>query len=131
MDNTLPTTITLQQSVELVDQLRNALSQYRFRVTSPSVSHVFSFSETDVEVTNLNGEFITEWEEFAEHLGTVSANTPVSHIRVLQNGVQATMARRWHLNNYQTHRRDRNVGSLVTSLNRTSLHGTFEESKCP
>ncbi|CAO3682620.1 unnamed protein product [Umbelopsis ramanniana] len=127
MDNTLPATITLQQSVDLVDQLRNAMNQYRFRVASPSISYVFSFSETDVEVTGPNGELITEWEEFAENLVTISASTPVSHIRVLENGVQVTMARRWHLNNYQSHRRDRTAGSLVTSLNRSSLHGTFEE----
>lgn len=129
MDNTLPATITLQQSVDLVDQLRNAMNQYRFRVASPSISYVFSFSETDVEVTDPNGELITEWERFAEGLSTISASTPVSHIRVLENGVQVTMARRWHLNNYQSHRRDRSAGSLVTSLNRSSLHGTFEESK--
>jgi phytoene dehydrogenase-like protein len=129
MDNTLPATITLQTSLELVSQLGIALDQYHFHVASPSSSYVFSFSETDVEVTNLNGERITEWEELAEHLGKISASTPVSHIRVLENGVQVTMARRWNLNNYQSHRRDRNVGSLVTSLNPNSLHGTFEESK--
>lgn len=106
--------------------LNSQLTEYEFQVLPPCPGWMLGGAEVDIHVAMRDGSQVN-WERLAGRITDIPI--PTHYVRMLPDSIQVTMAHRLSLNNYQTHRVDRGVGSLTHSLNTGSLFGTFTEGK--